>query len=92
LRFQAGHFGFQLINLATQACLPTIKGASIQKEWMPDLMAIQINDTGPDQHSHAPIEAEQRLDVLKGDRTLHRNLDNKIKHGVASPISLDDLP
>ena len=92
LLFQTGNFCLELIDLAAQASLPTIKWASIQKERTPDLVAIQIDHTGCDQHSHSPIEPKHRLNLLKGGRTLHRNLDDEIKHGVASAISLDDLP
>src|SRR5579875_887609 len=65
LLFQPGHFGFELINLAAQTSLPAIKWAGIQKEWTPDLVAIEINHAGGHQHSHSPIEAKHCLNLLK---------------------------
>jgi hypothetical protein len=39
LLFQASHFRFELVNLATQAGLSPIERASIQEERTPDLLA-----------------------------------------------------
>jgi hypothetical protein len=66
LLFQAGHFRLELINLATQPRLPAIKGARIQEKGMPDLIPVEIDHTGGDQHSHAPIETQDRLNFFNG--------------------------
>src|SRR5437660_3236519 len=92
LFFQGSHFCFELVNLAAQASLPSIKWARIQEKGVADLVAVEIDHTSRDQDSDAPIEAEHCLALLKGGRLVHRNLDDKIQHCVANAIGLDDFP
>src|SRR5262249_25993623 len=59
---------------------------------MPNLVPIEINDAGSDEYANAPIEAKDRLDVLKRRWVFYRNLDNEIENRVAWAIGLDNLP
>src|SRR6266496_498927 len=59
---------------------------------MPDLVPIEIDDTGGDQHSNAPIEAQNRVHLLKGGLLFDRNLDDEVEHRIACATWLDDLP
>src|SRR5207248_7489362 len=43
LLFQPGHFRFEMVDLSSRPSLCAIKGASVQKEWPPHLVPIQIN-------------------------------------------------
>ncbi len=91
LRFQSSHFGLELVNLAAQTRLPAIKGAGIQKERTPDLVAIPIDHADGDEHAYAPIETQNALDILIAGLPFHRHLDREIEHRVAGAIGLDDL-
>src|SRR5437588_11387364 len=90
--FQLSHFCTDTVNLAAQAGLPTIKRSCIQEKRMADLMAIQIDHAGGDEHADSPIEAKHGLDLLKGGELFDRNLDYEIEHRVARTIRRERFP
>src|SRR5258708_36970318 len=80
--FQLSHFCTDTVNLAAQAGLPTIKRPCIQEKRMADLMAIQIDHAGGDEHADSPIEAKHGLDLPKGRELFARNPDYQITNRV----------